>query len=125
MLAPMVIGFFEYTFMRVRKEVDMKDLAELFNSYFHNDAARKEFSGLDSGICADSCLINAIAMQKNNEFEFPEMNKDICIGCGLCVSTCPNGSLTLARRHVLHLPPTNSNDKFIRIAQEKGKINAR
>jgi len=48
MLAPMVIGFFEYTFMRVRNEVDMKELAELFNNYFHNEEARKEFSGLDT-----------------------------------------------------------------------------
>lgn len=272
MLAPMVIGFFEYTFMRVRKEIDMGELAQLFDSYFHDDEARKEFSGIDTrmmrtlvyerlipaaletevltyekageiirkagggalsmcacrhkarhlgkacaaplevcmsfgnagewvirrgmgrqatveellkvldkteefglvhncdnilnnptyichccscccvvmtgineygqysthpsnfvpvldqdmcigcGICADSCLIRAIAMQDNTEMEIPEVNQDICIGCGVCVSTCPNGSLTLSRRSVLHIPPTNSNDKFRRIAQEKGKI---
>ncbi|MEN6351736.1 MAG: (Fe-S)-binding protein, partial [Syntrophomonas sp.] len=48
MLAPMVIGFFEYTFMRVRSDVDMKELAELFNSYFNDEKARKEFSGIDT-----------------------------------------------------------------------------
>jgi Na+-translocating ferredoxin:NAD+ oxidoreductase RNF subunit RnfB len=46
MMAPMVIGFFEYTFMRARDEVNMKDLAELFQIYFHNKAAREEFSGV-------------------------------------------------------------------------------
>lgn len=272
MLAPMVIGFFEYTFMRVRQDADMKELAELFNSYFQNEEARREFSGVDTrmmrtlvyehliplavetevlpyekaseiirkagggalsmcacrhkashlgkacdaplevcmsfgnaaewiirrgmgraataeellavldkteelglvhncdnilnnptyichccgcccvvmtsisqygqysthpsnfipvldqeicigcGICADSCLINAIAMQEDDEIETPAINKDTCLGCGVCVSACPNGSLTLARRPVLHTPPTSSNDKFRQIAREKGKI---
>jgi len=48
MLAPMVIGFFEYTFMRVRDEVNMKDLAELFHSYFQNKEVREEFSGINT-----------------------------------------------------------------------------
>lgn len=45
MLAPMVIGFFEYTFMRARDNVDMKELAELFEIYFDNDDVRDELSG--------------------------------------------------------------------------------
>lgn len=45
MLAPMVIGFFEYTFMRVRDDLNMKELAELFARYFHDEAVRKEFAG--------------------------------------------------------------------------------
>jgi len=48
MLAPMVIGFFEYTFMRVRDEVNMKELAELFHSYFQNKEVRQEFSGINT-----------------------------------------------------------------------------
>ena len=43
MLAPMVVGFFEYTFMRVRDTVDMKALAGLFESYFQRDEVRDEF----------------------------------------------------------------------------------
>ena len=43
MLAPMVVGFFEYTFMRVRDAVEMKALAELFESYFQRDEVRDEF----------------------------------------------------------------------------------
>ncbi|SFG07246.1 4Fe-4S dicluster domain-containing protein [Desulfotomaculum arcticum] len=45
MLAPMVVGFFEYTFMRVQDKVKLKDLAELFQSYFNNKEVRDEFSG--------------------------------------------------------------------------------
>ena len=272
MMTPMVIGFFEYTFMRVRDEVNMRELAELFNNYFHNREAREEFSGKDTrmmrtlvyekliplavetevlnyeraseiirqsgggalslcacrhkashlgkscaaplevctslgsaaewvirrgmgkpatveellqvldqtealglvhncdnvlnnptyichccgcccvvmtsinaygqhathpsnfipslasdtccgcGICADKCLIGAITMgDAGNETEVPAVDNDICIGCGVCVSFCPMGSLTLSRRSSLHLPPKNSRDKFMRIAQEKGK----
>jgi len=273
MLAPMVIGFFEYTFMRVRDEVNMRDLAELFHSYFQNKEAREEFSGINTrmmrtlvyeklipvavetevltyeraseiirqfgggalsmcacrhkashlgksceaplevctslgsaaewvirrgmgksatteellrvldkteelglvhncdnvlnkptyichccgcccvvltsineygqhstqpsnfipslesdtcsgcGICADSCLIGAITMYaEGDEAEVPVVNNEICIGCSVCASSCPSGSLYMSRRSVLHIPPRNSKDKFLRIAQEKGKI---
>ncbi len=44
-LAPMVIGFFEYTYMRARDDVDMKGLAELFQVYFHDKKVIEEFTG--------------------------------------------------------------------------------
>jgi formate hydrogenlyase subunit 6/NADH:ubiquinone oxidoreductase subunit I len=44
-LAPMVVGFFEYTFMRTRDEANLKELAELFEKYFHSPEVIKEFSG--------------------------------------------------------------------------------
>ncbi len=45
MLAPMVVGFFEYTFMRVREDLNMKEMAQLFERYFADDEVRKEFFG--------------------------------------------------------------------------------
>lgn len=48
MLAPMVVGFFEYTFMRVRDNIDMKELADLFEKYFEQDGVREEFFGGDT-----------------------------------------------------------------------------
>ncbi|MEW5952201.1 MAG: 4Fe-4S binding protein [Bacillota bacterium] len=48
MLTPMVIGFFEYTFMRVRDNVNMKEMAELFEKYFHSPGVREEFAGGDT-----------------------------------------------------------------------------
>ena len=47
-LAPMVIGFFEYTFMRARDNVNMKELAELFDQYFSSPGVREEFAGGDT-----------------------------------------------------------------------------
>jgi len=37
MLAPVVIGFFEYTFMRTRDDAPMKELAELFETYMKHE----------------------------------------------------------------------------------------
>lgn len=48
MLAPMVVGFFEYTFMRVRDGFNMKELAELFDKYFLSPGVREEFAGGDT-----------------------------------------------------------------------------
>jgi len=36
-LPPVVIGFFEYTFMRTREDVPLKTLAKLFDEYMHVD----------------------------------------------------------------------------------------
>ena len=272
-LAPMVVGFFEYTFMRVRNDVNMKDLAELFQAYFNNKEVREEFAGSDTklmrtvvyesliplavetevltyerageiirqsgggaisicpcrhkavhlgkacgaplevctslgsaaewvirrgmgkpatvddllrvldeteklglvhncdnvmnnpaymchccgcccvilaginefgiyttqpsnfiptletetclgcGACADSCPIRAITMQDaGNGAEVPTVEKEVCIGCGVCASACPNSFLTMSRRSVLHIPPENVKEKYIRMAREKGRV---
>ncbi len=273
MLVPMVIGFFEYTFMRVLDNVELKDLAELFQAYFNNKEVRDEFAGKDTkmmrtlvyenvipmavetevltyeraseiirqsgggaisicpcrhkashlgkscgaplevctslgsaaewiirrglgkpatvdellqildqteklglvhncdnvlnkpayichccgcccviltginktgqyatqpsnfipelnaetcigcGTCAERCHIKAISMQYDKSgSEVPVVNKEACLGCGVCASACPSGSLTMSRRSDLYVPPSNAQEKFSRIAREKGKI---
>lgn len=272
MLAPMVVGFFEYTFMRVQGKADMREMAELFQSYFNNNEVRDEFAGegtkmmrtlvydsliplavetevltyeraseiirqsgggaisicpcrhkashlgkacnaplevctslgtaaewiirrgmgkpatvddllrvleeteklglvhncdnvlnkpayichccgcccvilsgikehgkfathpsnfiptLDSeactgcGTCAESCHIKAITMEDDGDgAEVPTVGKDTCIGCGVCASACPTGALTMSRRPVLHVPPENAKEKFLRMSREKGR----
>ena len=46
-LAPVVIGFFEYTFMRVREDAPMEELAHLFHHYMTDDDTlnRSVFAG--------------------------------------------------------------------------------
>lgn len=46
-LPPVVIGFFEYTFMRARADVPLAELARLFDAYMHEDDsfARSVFQG--------------------------------------------------------------------------------
>ena len=47
-LPPVIIGLFEFTFMRVRPDTPMKEIALLFNEYFHENNesfSRSVFSG--------------------------------------------------------------------------------
>lgn len=44
-LSPLVVGWFEYTFMRVTDKVPMGELAILFNQYHHENGVAEEFFG--------------------------------------------------------------------------------
>ncbi|HBV87598.1 MAG TPA: (Fe-S)-binding protein [Desulfosporosinus sp.] len=45
MLSPLVIGFFEYTFMRVNETLPMYELAQLFHAYHNEPGVVQEFYG--------------------------------------------------------------------------------
>lgn len=48
MLSPMVIGFMEYTFMRTKGSLPLKELAELFEQYHHENGVAEEFFSGDT-----------------------------------------------------------------------------
>lgn len=48
MLTPLVIGFFEYTFMRVNDSLPMQELAQLFEQYHHERGVAEEFFGAET-----------------------------------------------------------------------------
>jgi Fe-S-cluster-containing hydrogenase component 2 len=52
------------------------------------------------------------------------LNPDRCIGCGLCVSTCSTGSMTLQRKpeHEQSYVPVNLKETYIRLGQARGKM---
>ncbi|AFM41308.1 4Fe-4S protein [Desulfosporosinus acidiphilus SJ4] len=50
MLSPMLVGFFEYTFMRTGDHLTLKELAELFETYFHEDGVMREIAGVDTKV---------------------------------------------------------------------------
>lgn len=45
MLSPLVVGFFEYTFMRVTDKLPMQELAQLFHAYHDEPGVVQEFFG--------------------------------------------------------------------------------
>jgi Fe-S-cluster-containing hydrogenase component 2 len=56
--------------------------------------------------------------------EKAHVDKNRCIGCGLCVTTCPTDAMKLVKKpeENLYLPPESGMETYIRIAQERGKI---
>jgi NAD-dependent dihydropyrimidine dehydrogenase PreA subunit len=70
-------------------------------------------------ICADErCPMGALSIPDDTVV----VNIDKCIGCGLCVSTCPTGAITLRRRAQEPEVLPTIQDLGVRILGEKGKL---
>jgi Fe-S-cluster-containing hydrogenase component 2 len=64
--------------------------------------------------------MNAVSM--SNEVSILDPTK--CIGCGVCVSTCPQDARSLKRKEEGEIPyvPNDMAEAMTRIAEEKGRI---
>lgn len=90
MLAPMVVGFFEYTFMRAQDDTSMKELAELFQSYFHNKEVWDEFSGDDIRMMRTLTYENLIPLAVETEvLTYERASEIIRQSGGGAISMCP------------------------------------
>lgn len=57
--------------------------------------------------CVDRCQVHAIKQVDGRTV----INRDLCIGCGLCTSTCPSGSIRLERKPAAELPPIYNTEE--------------
>jgi formate hydrogenlyase subunit 6/NADH:ubiquinone oxidoreductase subunit I len=72
------------------------------------------------GLCADErCPMDAIA----SAGEAYEVSRERCIGCGVCVVTCPSGALSLKRKaeDEVDIPPENIITWTMEKAQKTGR----
>jgi len=70
--------------------------------------------------CLDRCQMAAITI---NDDDVAEINLDRCIGCGLCVTTCPEEALCLELKpeDQRRMPPEKASQALIEIAKKRGK----
>lgn len=71
------------------------------------------------GICADErCHVGAIE-EGDDAYE---VIKEKCIGCGLCISTCPVEAMQLVRKspEEILIPPIDQDDWFVERGKERG-----
>ena len=72
-------------------------------------------------ICmTDRCPMNAIELKEMAAF----VHEEDCIGCGLCVSTCPSRAMGLIERKVIPSVPATTQDMAVKVLQEKGRLEA-
>ncbi|MBM4235965.1 MAG: 4Fe-4S dicluster domain-containing protein [Firmicutes bacterium] len=71
--------------------------------------------------CAEErCPVEAIAMVDDSAV----VNAEECIGCGLCVSSCPTGAMVLIERAEMPVTPATVTEMGMKILQEKGRLEA-
>jgi ferredoxin len=51
--------------------------------------------------------------------DYSSVNLDRCIGCGACVSTCPNNAIELKRKDSKYVPPKDSDAMYKKILKER------
>jgi electron transport complex protein RnfB len=70
-------------------------------------------------ICSEQrCPMGAIELIE----EVASVDREKCIGCGLCVTGCPNQALGLVRRDAVPEPADTVRDMGIRILEDKGRM---
>ncbi len=71
--------------------------------------------------CIDRCQMEAITSQDGTIV----FTQDRCIGCGLCVSTCPSGAMTLVRKPESEQPaiPRDTTSTYLTLGKARGQLN--
>ncbi|MEN8251276.1 MAG: 4Fe-4S binding protein [Bacteroidota bacterium] len=87
--------------------------AEMFKTYYQADIDAEICTSCQE--CFKRCPMEAI--QEGQETS--EINKDRCIGCGLCVSVCSENSISLQAIQGVEDPPEFLEDVFQQIRQER------
>lgn len=68
-------------------------------------------------LCLEKCQIKAIG--ENNSGIF--INKEMCLGCGICSSSCPSKAIIMKLRKKRIIPPESMRDLYNRLLKERGR----
>jgi ferredoxin len=65
--------------------------------------------------CSDRCEMDAITYSDGPSY----VEQVRCIGCGLCISTCPDEAIRLFEREDAKIPPKSQMDLYMQIVRER------
>jgi Pyruvate/2-oxoacid:ferredoxin oxidoreductase delta subunit len=68
--------------------------------------------------CRDRCQIKAIRM----EGDYPAVDEEFCLGCGVCAHFCPSGAMKMEEREKKIIPPKTYKELMVRLMKEKGRM---
>jgi len=91
--------------------------SKVVNSYYYAEIDPDECAAC--GTCADErCQVNAIEEGE----EVYQVIRERCIGCGLCVPTCPSEAVQLVRKPAEELvsPPKDEMDWYDERGRQRG-----
>ena len=70
--------------------VEQKKITQIGKVHFEKQHCVVEEKGTDCGSCSEHCPTQAVKMVPYKDgLTIPEINADICIGCGACEHACP------------------------------------
>ncbi|ADQ14628.1 4Fe-4S dicluster domain-containing protein [Halanaerobium hydrogeniformans] len=72
--------------------------------------------------CLSICPVNAISEIEDEEGKKIVVDKELCLGCGVCLRTCPENNIKLKRRKEKIITPVNSVHRTVMMAIERGKL---
>lgn len=81
-----------------------------------NITDKQKCCGCDA--CGDACAKKAITIKKDIEgFWYPEVNKTLCVDCGLCEKVCPAINIKELKKHDYSQPSHTiaANNRNMRI----------
>jgi formate hydrogenlyase subunit 6/NADH:ubiquinone oxidoreductase subunit I len=56
------------------------------------------------------------------EGDYPVVDGESCIGCGICANFCPTEVMKMQEREKKVMPPKTYKELMIRLMKEKGRI---
>ena len=91
----------------------LSEPAAAFNASFHAelDADICEHCGA----CEERCQMDAISTVDS----VPQLDRGRCIGCALCVTTCPSGALHMMANEQPHTPAASTEALYLQILRER------
>ncbi len=74
-----------------------------------------------AGLCSDcqTCRSRCPMDARGSDGGVTLVDRDRCIGCGLCVSSCPTGAIRLAAKAEPIVPSRSSNALYLKILKER------